>query len=448
MGCFLACFGSSKDGSNSKRAKRGKRRVGGGVGVGVRGMSPDQTSFTSQSAQVIALPQQDIPVKPPSDLAPNISEKREEESSGSSQRKVRFDSNIIAYEHVSTEEEPENTPEEQASGNAPKADQSESLKEESSVTTSVSSYPPSHRYENCRDSDDEFGYWVDSEESDLDGEGGDSNDLSDDDGGEGDSVADDIDRTSHVPILAGRKSNLVEKSSSLLHQNGLDRNTYIPPVLRPVENLSQWKSVKAKGIRAPSSKQRKENFTSDLETMISSSDNKAFMEASSHVEEKLRGPNNSTQEMLVDASLSTWLTSSGNMSISEKSMAGLDDAVSLKSVSVGSSSPRYLDDRPILGALTVEELRKYSPKSSPRKSPSRSPDEMPLIGTVGTYWCDKKLERDSQSASSFKGIPNTTSKYREDVKVEWHSTPFETRLERALSEGADQQPYQAYTRVV
>ncbi|KAI4324596.1 hypothetical protein MLD38_030069 [Melastoma candidum] len=407
MGCFLSCFGSSKDGSDNKRAKQGKRRVGVGA------LPPDQTSFASQSAQIITSPQQDIPVEPPSKLAPKIGEKREEESSGNSQRKVRFDSNIIAYENVSTKEESEDMPEERASGNVPKADQSESLKEESSVTTSVISYPPSHRYENCRDSDDEFGYWVDSEESDLDDEGCDSNDLSDDDGGDSDSAADDIDQTNHGLIPVGHKSGLVEKSSSLLNQNGLDRNAYIPPILRPVENLSQWKSVKAKGIRAPSSKHRKENFPSDLETMISSNDDKAFMEALSLVEKKLSGPEKSTQEMRVDASLSTWLTLSGNMSTGEKSMAGLDDAVSLKSASVGSSSPRYLDDRPILGALTVDKLRKYSPKSSPRKSPIRSSDEMPLIGTVGTYWSDRKPGRDSQSASSFKGIPNTASKYTE-----------------------------------
>ncbi|KAI9072669.1 hypothetical protein K1719_045370 [Acacia pycnantha] len=32
------------------------------------------------------------------------------------------------------------------------------------------------------------------------------------------------------------------------------------------------------------------------------------------------------------------------------------------------------------------------------------------------------------------GIPNTTNKYKEDKKVNWHATPFEVRLERALSD--------------
>ncbi|KAH7845489.1 hypothetical protein Vadar_002821 [Vaccinium darrowii] len=41
--------------------------------------------------------------------------------------------------------------------------------------------------------------------------------------------------------------------------------------------------------------------------------------------------------------------------------------------------------------------------------------------------------KDFGSLSSYKGIPNTTSKFREDKKVNWHSPPFETRLERALN---------------
>ncbi|KAL2316832.1 hypothetical protein Fmac_030708 [Flemingia macrophylla] len=32
------------------------------------------------------------------------------------------------------------------------------------------------------------------------------------------------------------------------------------------------------------------------------------------------------------------------------------------------------------------------------------------------------------------GIPNSTTKYKEDQKVKWHATPFEVRLDKALSE--------------
>ncbi|CAN8311460.1 unnamed protein product [Cochlearia groenlandica] len=39
------------------------------------------------------------------------------------------------------------------------------------------------------------------------------------------------------------------------------------------------------------------------------------------------------------------------------------------------------------------------------------------------------------------GIPNSTRKYKEDQKVSWHATPFEVRLEKALSEEGGQSLY-------
>ena len=85
------------------------------------------------------------------------------------------------------------------------------------------------------------------------------------------------------------------------------------------------------------------------------------------------------------------------------------------SMSQGSNLLRSPDDRPILGALTLKEIKKLSASSSPRRSPCsrRSPDEMPIIGTVGTYWRHVSTTKGSGSAASFEGVPNTTSRYRE-----------------------------------
>ncbi|PKA48682.1 FHA domain-containing protein [Apostasia shenzhenica] len=41
------------------------------------------------------------------------------------------------------------------------------------------------------------------------------------------------------------------------------------------------------------------------------------------------------------------------------------------------------------------------------------------------------------SFSNVRGIPNTTSKYREDKLINFHATPFEVRVERALKRGTD-----------
>lgn len=120
--------------------------------------------------------------------------------------------------------------------------------------------------------------------------------------------------------------------------------------------------------------------------------------------EMLSGPNSSdhnlkskvahqeqqTQPVTVDASLSNWLPSP-------------------EIRSQGSFSPENLEDRPILGALTVEELELISTKSSPRSSPNKSPDNMAIIGSVESL----RSSQETGSVSSYKGIPNTTSKYRE-----------------------------------
>ncbi|CAM8982878.1 unnamed protein product [Rhodiola kirilowii] len=66
---------------------------------------------------------------------------------------------------------------------------------------------------------------------------------------------------------------------------------------------------------------------------------------------------------------------------------------------------------------------------------NRTSADRPILGTVATYW-NEEVE---SSAIPLKwwdgnGIPNSTNKYREDQKVSWHVTPFEERLEKALSE--------------
>nr|GEW40385.1 protein JASON-like [Tanacetum cinerariifolium] len=64
----------------------------------------------------------------------------------------------------------------------------------------------------------------------------------------------------------------------------------------------------------------------------------------------------------------------------------------------------------------------------------KTPGDRPIIGMVAAHW-----NADVPVASPPKwwdgnGIPNSTNKYKEDQKVSWHATPFEERLEKALSE--------------
>lgn len=112
------------------------------------------------------------------------------------------------------------------------------------------------------------------------------------------------------------------------------------------------------------------------------------------------------QEMPVDTSLSDWLVSSETT------------LVKYGTNMPASNSVINHEDRPILGVLTLEEIKQFSTSCSPMKSPSKNLDELPIIGSVGTYW----THQDSSSASSFRGIPNTSSKYKEvytsEVKFE------------------------------
>ncbi|XP_022157535.1 uncharacterized protein LOC111024204 isoform X2 [Momordica charantia] len=233
---------------------------------------------------------------------------------------------------------------------AAKASKPESSSEDIAVSLSpsfTSSCPPTHRYRNCKDSDDE------------------------------DEVFDSHDENEMVESI----SSVANSSAYVCGSNrkkARHRTAYICPVRNPVENLSQWNVVKSKGALPPTP--QKENLK--LEQESTSSKSKAFK---------------SSKEPSVDASLSNWLASS-------------------ESTPVG----------PITTTMALEDTVTPPVKSSTLQgssSPGRSSrNEMP-----------EASDEDHDSASSFKGIPNTTSKYREDKTVNWHSTPFETRLERALN---------------
>ncbi|CAH8355590.1 unnamed protein product [Eruca vesicaria subsp. sativa] len=64
--------------------------------------------------------------------------------------------------------------------------------------------------------------------------------------------------------------------------------------------------------------------------------------------------------------------------------------------------------------------------------------DRPIIGMVAAHWNEKEKSQISPKWWDGNGIPNSTNKYKEDQKVSWHATPFEERLEKALSEEGGQ----------
>ncbi|XP_019182282.1 PREDICTED: protein JASON-like [Ipomoea nil] len=64
----------------------------------------------------------------------------------------------------------------------------------------------------------------------------------------------------------------------------------------------------------------------------------------------------------------------------------------------------------------------------------RTPGDRPILGMVAAHWHDHDTSHISPKWWNGNGIPNTTTKYKEDQKVSWHATPFVERLEKALSD--------------
>ncbi|CAA0833403.1 Unknown protein [Striga hermonthica] len=477
MGCFLGCFGGEKD------RRRRRRRLSRGSPQRqrnrVENVHRHKTVVSEQQIKEnVTISEQPIKetVTVSEQLANELQtkteavEQRSPSSSPSPKKKVTFNSNITTYEHVQVHDSIESLPEcpeniekekevRECSKTSSQSNSSVSSEANSEIS-SLFSYPPSHRYHNARDSDDgedeEYGDSdLDDDDDDLDGE------YDEDDGYDEDIYAkmpvhdiwSEPVLTESVESRRGKNpfslavDEEVESSPIVVPPgskgNARDRSDYINSVLNPVENTAQWKVVKSsKGttnLLRPLPPQ-KENLTADADNFepprVSLSSEPTFKNKTEQSRK-----NGNREVVAVDASLSNWLSSPEVTPPKKKTgdFGGFFETnISGKSLSEGHNSVRSFEDRPILGALTVEELRQISATNSPRKSPSRSPDEMPIIGSVGTYWNDSSSKKHSDSSSSFKGgIPNTTNKYREDKRVNWYSTPFEARLDSALlSQGA------------
>ncbi|XP_023546640.1 uncharacterized protein LOC111805694 [Cucurbita pepo subsp. pepo] len=132
-------------------------------------------------------------------------------------------------------------------------------------------------------------------------------------------------------------------------------------------------------------------------------------------------------KITVNTSLSNWLVES------ETTPKSVGNSSSIGNSPMWSSSARSYEDRPILGALTLEELRQFSAFSTQAQYRSRSPEEIPIIGTVGRYWSHTEEYADSIARSSCSGSTKTKKKLREDERVNCNSTPFLERLDTALA---------------
>ncbi|CAD6263079.1 unnamed protein product [Miscanthus lutarioriparius] len=345
------------------------------------------------------------------------------DSRSSGKKKVTLDMNVTTYENAVPPDQEEEPPEE----------------DENYVQNTVV-LPENHRYRNCSDNDDvgdEYaGDGVYGDDSDEDEE--EFLDCKIDLVDEEEIRTEENKQESHESLFSLSMSNdqqndqevvspapkssgtSVEAESPLIAIKKLrDRCQYVHPVLNPVQNLSQWKEVKSlKAQPVHGQMLDKENVS-----LVPDVGPSHYCNSASHT--RMNSSMSSNKEISLDASLSTWLVSSENSTV---------DKVQSKSPCSNSSVNR--EERPILGALTIDDLKQSSAASSPQRSPRTNREGAPILGTVGSYWhCTVQNNEycSSRSNSGTNGIPNSTSKYREDKRVNWHSTPFNVRLDRALN---------------
>ncbi|KAH0452158.1 hypothetical protein IEQ34_019457 [Dendrobium chrysotoxum] len=429
MGCFLVCFKGSKDRQRCRKSKKSlpvnKEKENGvyfhSISSGIEIIS--ETTAAATDNPFPKLRHARFPYQ----------ENQEQGTAANVRKKVTFDLHVTTFEIAPVLEDPKDFKEDDEIEREVKEEKKDKEEEESNDEPKLAAYPPNHRYQNCESSDDE-GLNEDDEASDEDDEidFDEGNDI----GINGDEE-ESYDSYFSLPMESEQKhiqeisslkpsieSNTERELVILAKAHVRDRSRYIHSVLNPVENISHWKEVK---VRPTSLKNlNKENL--DIKTKPFISPEPTFSKAEKphkSISSNSNSDDFGKQEIALDASLSTWLSSPNNSNLELQ-----------KSNSMLSNSSISQEERPILGALTMEDIKQSSTTSSPRRSPSRSPEEVPIVGTVGGYWSSKSKEDSASSwnsSSEKRGIPNTTSKYREDKRVNLYYTPFETRLERALN---------------
>lgn len=220
-------------------------------------------------------------------------------------------------------------------------------------------------------------------------------------------------------------------------KRGRTGKQFIYPVLRPIENKLQWMELrdesspavashppKRRNLCEDSTEKPQQTFPSSLTTNTEESAPFSFhanskeqaQEVSSLEEPKYQNGNqqlldggvgellkntSSYNEKHGVASLSSWLK---NSSADGESQSGIDGTLGKQ-----------------LGFKRFGDIT-----------------DVPIFVASGLSWDNDNPTPMLAKAWDGNGIPNTTTKYKEDQKVNWHATPFEERLMKVLS---DEKPH-------
>ncbi|KAM1549707.1 hypothetical protein ACFX1Z_010725 [Malus domestica] len=417
MGCFPKCF------STCKRRKLKKSVTVNPFKHQSIEVAEEAVQIQPAEAEPTKLEEFIEAIKPSKESVEEI----EEQSQNGDKKKVTFDLNVEANdEETPTKVEVSNVLVEIYDEKENEEEERKGIEPDLIVSSMVSpsTHPLNHRYKNCENSEDEDDDCANADEFES------SKQIFVEEESSESLFSLSIDsRKQEVCDDAGTDEKEVN-SRMPNHQNGrIDyrrQSFHLQAVSNPIENLAQWKEeVTGKSTPTEASKQQhqeKENINMEVEEQ----DLKLhFSPEPASKLPKLCARPRTKPSSCVDTSLSSWLV--------ESETTPQSNASTNNSVGNEFKSPGSREDRPILGAWTTEELKQLSASSTPKKGlRSPNPEEMPIIGTVGSYWSRTGQAMDSDSGSSCRGRPKSTGQLRQDQKVEWKSTPFKAKLERAL----------------
>ncbi|OIT34945.1 PREDICTED: uncharacterized protein LOC109244018 [Nicotiana attenuata] len=440
MRCFKSCFGNCKHKKIIKPCTRSYNKINSISPKTLQNLLRTHENGEA-SVAIINATKEEAQLEDATNLINLIQESKnkeeeEEELNRSSRKKVTFDDvNIssIINERGLANQESANCLEEICKKEKEK--EKANVKEEEEEEEEGNTFPPSHRYHCCRNSDDEF------EAIDLN----DSSDVEDDDANNNNEINDDeIEFSENAAMIQQEQS-----SESSLFSLSIDSRKRNPTpemgekeVNSPLKLSTQSINFSAKDrsqLSVLNPIQEKENINILNLPNFRISTTCCVQQEPSLKQSTKQTKRQEENQITVDTSLSSWLIESQDED-TPNSKNNVGDLVGNYSSSERTKSRVRVEDRPILGELTVAELKHIANSSSPRRLPTRSPDEKKpiIIGTVGSYLRHTGQEAtDSDSASSCKGISSnkTYALLRKDRNNSSHSTPFQVRLERALDSG-------------
>ncbi|KAL6659987.1 hypothetical protein ACP70R_002109 [Stipagrostis hirtigluma subsp. patula] len=313
MGCFLGCFGGAKE--RRRRRKRSPAHSPNGRARAAPRASPKKVDLDGEAVSAAA---------PLLGTLLELRDSTDDMCLAVVKKKVTFDPNVTTYEAAAI-------PEDDREGTDPEEDDEASGEKEWMLAPECAkseAFPLNHRYSNCTGSDDDSEY-EDAEEDEYDEF--EDEDEEEEDGLDECAIDDEEDGHGLLGIARGEEeaceslfllpmSKTASKETSgheaapggvTAPEAAVDRSQH---VLNSVENLTQWKEAKPRAVAAPKSSD-KENVMLGQENRMDVLAEPAVVgkkEERQAVSDYSYTPSTpSKQEASVDASLSTWLGSSG-----------------------------------------------------------------------------------------------------------------------------------------